>query len=229
MSRRSTPIVECEGLSRVYEGQSPVRALRPATFVVAAGEQVVLCGPSGSGKSTLLNLLGLLDGPSAGKYRFMGEDVSRLSERGRAGLRASAIGFVFQSFHLMAGRTALENVAQGLLYLGIRRHQRLARASAVLGRVDLAGRADTDVTKLSGGERQRVAIARAIVHEPQLLLADEPTGNLDSTTSGHVLRLLDDLNADGFTQIIVTHNESIAFRSKRRLEMLDGQLRDMEG
>lgn len=203
-----------------------MEALAPASFSIIRGEQVVVCGPSGSGKSTLLNLLGLLDAPSAGSYELLGEDASALGEADRAGFRAQAIGFVFQSFHLLAGRSSVENVATGLLYRGVARRRRVARAREVLDRVGLAGRADTEVSRLSGGERQRVAIARALVHDPELLLADEPTGNLDSETSGRVLGLLDELNAEGYTQIIVTHNEAIAARSPRRLDLLDGRLTD---
>ena len=226
MSSASETVVSCRGVARTYGGEVPVEALVPASFSIARGEQVVVCGPSGSGKSTLLNLLGLLDVPSAGSYELLGEDTSALGEADRAGLRAEAIGFVFQSFHLLAGRSSVENVATGLLYRGVGRRRRVTRAREVLDRVGLADRADTEVSRLSGGERQRVAIARALVHDPELLLADEPTGNLDSETSGRVLRLLDELNAEGYTQIIVTHNETIAARSPRRLDLLDGRLTD---
>jgi putative ABC transport system ATP-binding protein len=220
------PVVSCRELQRTYEGLVPVEALRPASFSVGRGEQVVVCGPSGSGKSTLLNLLGLLDRPNGGSYRLLGEDTAGLGERDRAGLRAEVLGFVFQSFHLMSGRTATENVATGLLYRGTRRRIRMQRAREVLERVGLADRADAEVTRLSGGERQRVAVARAIVHEPELLLADEPTGNLDTATSRLLLDLLDQLNADGYTQIIVTHNEAIAARAARRIDVVDGNLTD---
>jgi len=226
MSSPSETVVSCRGVARIYGGEVPVEALAPASFAIARGEQVVVCGPSGSGKSTLLNLLGLLDAPSAGSYELLGEDTSALGEADRAGFRAQAIGFVFQSFHLLAGRSSVENVATGLLYRGVGRRRRVARAREVLDRVGLADRAGTEVSRLSGGERQRVAIARALVHDPELLLADEPTGNLDSETSGRVLGLLDELNAEGYTQIIVTHNETIAARSPRRLDLLDGRLTD---
>lgn len=226
---RSESVVSCQGLAKIYEGDVPVEALRDATFTVGAGEQVVICGPSGSGKSTLLNLLGLLDSPSIGSYQLIGEDVSGLGERDRAGLRAEVLGFIFQSFHLVRGRTAAENVAAGLLYQGIDHRTRMRRAREVLERVGLEKRADSDVTQLSGGERQRVAIARAVVHEPRLLLADEPTGNLDSSTSERILDLLDELNGAGFTQIIVTHNEAIVRRITRRLDVMDGVLVDSTG
>lgn len=221
-------VVSCQGIARTYEGVAPVAALRPVNFSIAAGEQVAVHGPSGSGKSTLLNLLGLLDTPTEGTYELLGEDTSELNESGRAGLRAIGIGFVFQSFHLVAGRTAVENVELGLLYLGTSRRTRASRAREVLDRVGLTSRADADVSLLSGGERQRVAIARAIVHQPTLLLADEPTGNLDSATSERVLDLLDELNADGFTQIIVTHDEAVAARAPRQFGVLDGRLSDSD-
>lgn len=221
-----SPVIVCDQLSRTYDGTVPVEALRPASFVINKGEQVAVCGPSGSGKSTLLNLLGLLDAPTSGTYRLIGEDVSMLKEKDRAGLRAAVIGFVFQSFHLLPGRTATENVETGLLYSGVGRRHRLRQAREVLERVGLSDRADTEVSRLSGGERQRVAIARALIHEPDLLLADEPTGNLDSGTSDLVLGLLDEISQDGYAQVIVTHNEAIAARCPRRLDLLDGRLTD---
>lgn len=226
MTVSSETVVSCQGVARTYAGSVPVVALQPASFSVVTGEQIAVYGPSGSGKSTLLNLLGLLDAPSAGTYELLGENTTSLNEAERAGLRANGIGFVFQSFHLLAGRTAAENVELGLLYLGASRRTRDLRAREVLDRVGLTPRADSDVSLLSGGERQRVAIARAIVHQPKLLLADEPTGNLDSATSVRLLGLLDELNADGFTQIIVTHDEAIAARAPRRFRVLDGHLVD---
>lgn len=222
----ATPLLSCRDLSRTYPGAVLVEALRPATFSIESGEQVAVCGPSGSGKSTLLNLLGMLDSPSSGEYRLLGEDVSSLREADRAGLRAGVIGFVFQSFHLLPNRTATENVEAGLLYSGDSRARRRVKAREVLERVGLADRTNTDVSRLSGGERQRVAIARAVVHEPMLLLADEPTGNLDSATSERVLAVLDSLNAEGYSQIIVTHNDAIAERCPRRLDLFDGHLTD---
>lgn len=222
----TAPVVACENLSKTYPGEVPVEALHPTSFTIANGEQVAVCGPSGSGKSTLMNLLGLLDTPTTGTYSLMGTEVAVLPEADRAGLRASTIGFVFQSFHLLAGRSATENVETGLLYVGVRRRERTSRAREVLDRVGLSHRADTEVTRLSGGERQRVAIARAIVHQPALLLADEPTGNLDSATSELVLELLDDLSGDGYAQIIVTHSPAVADRLPRRLDVLDGQVSD---
>jgi len=220
------PIVSCVEMSRTYCGSVPVKALRAANLTIHRGEQVAVCGPSGSGKSTLLNLLGLLDRPSAGSYRLLGVDTTDLGERPRAGLRAEAIGFVFQSFHLLPGRSAAENVAMGMLYTGAARIERTNRARHVLERVGLADRADTDVTRLSGGERQRVAIARAILLEPALLLADEPTGNLDTGIGSSILDLLGELHADGYTQIIVTHNDAVAQRATRRIDVVDGRLID---
>ncbi len=220
-------VVNCAGLSKSYGPNGEVKALRGATFDVEPGEQVAVCGPSGSGKSTLMNLLGMLDIPTEGRYELMGVDVAELGEPGRAGLRSRVIGFVFQSFHLLGARTAEENVEIALLYAGIARRRRAARARDVLDKVGLAHRAAANVTTLSGGERQRVAIARAIAHGPSLLLADEPTGNLDSATSSQVMAVLEDLNqVDGLTQIIVTHNEELAARIGRRLDVRDGQLTD---
>lgn len=217
-------VVSCVGVSKTYGAQGArVDALKDASFEVRSGEQVAVCGPSGSGKSTLMNVLGLLDVPTAGDYELMGTDVSALGEPGRAGLRSRVIGFVFQSFHLLGARTSAENVELALLYSAVPRRRRAIVARETLDRVGLAHRADADVTTLSGGERQRVAIARAIAHAPDLLLADEPTGNLDTATSDQVLAVLDDLNAgDGLTQIVVTHSEALAARIGRRLDVLDG-------
>jgi putative ABC transport system ATP-binding protein len=226
MSAADGPVLHCVGIAKTYDGDVPVEALRPATFALHKGEQVAVCGPSGSGKSTLMNVLGLLDTPTAGSYWLMGTGSSALSEAERAGLRASAIGFVFQSFHLLAARTAVENVQLGMTYRGVPRRQRVAQAREVLDRVGLAHRADAEVTTMSGGERQRVAIARAIAGEPELLLADEPTGNLDSATGERVLELLAELSDDGYTQIIVTHDRGVAARAPRRLDVLDGHVTD---
>lgn len=224
---RGDAIVACHGLSRTYEdGPATVVALSEATFGIRPGEQVAICGPSGSGKSTLMNLLGLLDVPSSGTYHLAGLDVSGLDEPVRAGLRSRAIGFVFQSFHLLGTRTAAENVELALLYSAVPRRRRTVTARDVLDRVGLGHRGNAVVTTLSGGERQRVAIARAIAHRPQLLLADEPTGNLDTATSDQVMAVLDDLHAGGLTQIIVTHSDALAARIGRRLDVLDGHLVD---
>jgi putative ABC transport system ATP-binding protein len=221
-------VVACRDVSKTYGKQARVEALRVASFEVRRGDQVAICGPSGSGKSTLMNILGLLDVPTAGTYELLGIDVSEIGEPGRAGLRSREIGFVFQSFHLLGSRTAVENVEMALVYSGVPRRRRTAAARRVLGRVGLAHRADANVRVLSGGERQRVAIARAIAHGPDLLLADEPTGNLDSATSEQVLGVLDDLNEQGLTQVIVTHNEAVATRLGRRLDVLDGVVVESE-
>ena len=225
-TRDDSVLVRCTQMAKTYEAAVPVHALRPMDVVIRRGEQVAVCGPSGSGKSTLMNLLGLLDVPTAGVYELRGVDSSDLSEVERAGLRAETIGFVFQSFHLLAARTASENVELGLTYVGVPRRRRYDAAREVLTRVGLAHRADENVTKLSGGERQRVAVARAIAHRPELLLADEPTGNLDSGTSEALLMLLAELNGEGLTQVIVTHDRSLAARLPRRLDVLDGRVTD---
>lgn len=219
-------LIHCENLTKTYSGEILVEALKPATFTIQSGEKIVVCGPSGSGKSTLMNLLGLLDTPTSGTYEFLGQDMTLLGEAGRSAFRAASVGFVFQAFHLLSGRSATENVAAGLMYSGVPRQTRTKRALDVLERVGLAHRAHADVVKLSGGERQRVAVARAIVHEPQLLLADEPTGNLDSQSSETVLELLDELNQAGYTQILVTHDHDIADRFNRRLDVHDGVVTD---
>jgi putative ABC transport system ATP-binding protein len=186
---------------------------------------VAVRGPSGSGKSTLLNILGLLDRPDAGVYELAGEDVSDLGDTRRAELRNRRIGFVFQSFNLLPRTSALENVAAPLLYRGIRRAARLARAREALERVGLADRADHDPTELSGGQLQRVAIARALVGEPALLLADEPTGNLDSRSGAEVLELFAALNRDGTTVLMITHDPTVAGRAQRRLVLDAGRVR----
>ncbi|MFC3500983.1 ABC transporter ATP-binding protein [Micromonospora krabiensis] len=222
-----TPLVELRGAGRVYPAVRPVTALRPTDLVVRAGEWVAITGRSGSGKSTLLQILGLLDRPTSGSYLLDGEDVSALSDRARTRLRASRIGFVFQSFHLMPHRSALENVMVALLYHGCPRRLRAARAAEALDRVGLADRARAMPTTMSGGERQRVAVARALSIRPQLLLADEPTGNLDSATAEEVLSLFVRLNDEGQTVLMVTHDGQVAARARRRVEIVDGTVREV--
>ncbi|MDG4823983.1 ABC transporter ATP-binding protein [Asanoa sp. WMMD1127] len=215
-------VVEFVGVGRTFPGTPPVTALRPTDMVVHTGESVAITGRSGSGKSTMLHLLGLLDDPSEGSYLLDGVDTRGLADRDRTRLRATRIGFVFQAFHLIGHRTALENVLIALLYHGIPRRERAPRAAEALDRVGLAHRAHALPTTMSGGERQRVAIARAVVTAPAVLLADEPTGNLDSATADSVLALFDELHGQGQTIILVTHDEAVAARAGRRLRIHDG-------
>ncbi|WP_229829870.1 ABC transporter ATP-binding protein [Actinoplanes ianthinogenes] len=217
-----TPVIELAGASRVYPGASPIVALRPTDLAVLRGDAVAITGRSGSGKSTLLQLLGLLDRPTAGQYWLNGVDTAAMTDRQRTRLRGSRIGFVFQSFHLIAHRTVEENVRLGLMYRGVPRARRRQRALDALARVGLADRADALPGELSGGQRQRVAIARALAIEPAVLLADEPTGNLDTHTAEDVLQLFDAIHRDGQTLVVVTHDQDVAARMPRRLMITDG-------
>jgi putative ABC transport system ATP-binding protein len=219
------PVVRTRAVARTYRrGAIDVPVLGGVDLEVAAGEWVAILGPSGSGKSTLLNILGLLDQPDAGVYELAGEDVSDVGDTRRAHLRNQRIGFVFQSFNLLPRTTALENVAAPLLYRGMRRAARLARARETLERVGLGERVDHDPTELSGGQLQRVAIARALVGEPALVLADEPTGNLDARSGAEVLDLFGDLHRAGATLLIITHDPVVADRAGRRLLLDAGRL-----
>jgi putative ABC transport system ATP-binding protein len=218
-------LIELVGLSRTFlVGDQPVKALHGLTLTLAAGEYVAVMGPSGSGKTTLLNILGLLDRPDAGSYRLGGMETTNLGEEARARLRREHVGFVFQSFHLIPRLTAFENVELPLILAGIAPRERRPRVERMLDAVGLTPRAHHRPDQLSGGQRQRVAIARATVMEPSLILADEPTGNLDMASGEEVIRTLEGLNARGLTLVVVTHDPVISGRARRRIRMADGAI-----
>ncbi|MEU6988787.1 ABC transporter ATP-binding protein [Streptomyces sp. NPDC046324] len=216
--------MEFRQVGLTYPGPPPVAALRPCDLAVGRGEFVAVVGPSGSGKSTFLNIAGLLDAPTDGTYLLDGIDTGSLRDADRTALRGRRIGFVFQSFHLLPQRSALENVTLALVYNGAPRRERAARAREALEQVGLGHRVDTLPTRLSGGERQRVAVARALVTRPSLLLCDEPTGNLDTANADAVLALLEKLHADGMTVVVITHDPAVAARAKRTVTIRDGRL-----
>ncbi len=223
----ATPVIEFRDLHREFEANPPVVAVDHANLRIQPGDYLAIVGPSGSGKSTLLHLLGLLDRPTSGSYFFQGVDTAHLSDRQRAGLRARSIGFVFQAFHLLAQRTATENVMLADVYRRGSRAERKDRAIDALERVGLGHRLNAMPTTMSGGERQRVAVARALAGDPAVILADEPTGNLDTATSDAVMELFDSLARSGLTVVVITHDPDVAARADRRIELRDGHLSEL--
>ena len=218
------PVLEVDGVTKTYPGEPPVHALSGVNLTVAQGELVGIVGPSGSGKTTLLQLMGTLDRPSSGNIRIAGRDIATMADDDVAYLRASRIGFIFQQFFLAEHAPLVDNVADGLLYAGIPLRQRRQRALDALELVGLAQRPHARPTQLSGGQRQRVAIARALIGEPAIVLADEPTGNLDQATGQSILALIDQLHRAGSTIVVITHDHTIAERMPRKVEILDGRV-----
>ncbi len=221
----SAAVIDVRGLERDFQmGDSTVRALRGVSLRVEAGEYVAIIGPSGSGKTTLMNIIGCLDTPTAGSYFLDGEEVSQLDDDSLSHVRNEKIGFVFQTFNLLARTTALDNVALPLVYAQATRSERRDAAKRALERVELAERLDHRPDQLSGGQRQRVAIARALVNDPKLLLADEPTGALDQRTGSEIIKLFEQLNREGVTIVLVTHDPEVAKRTRRQVRIVDGSI-----
>lgn len=217
-------VLALSNVTKTYPGTPPVHAIRGVDLDIRSGELVAIVGPSGSGKSTLLHVIGTLDRATSGTVSVAGYDVDDLNDKQLSSLRSRHIGFVFQQFFLLAGETALDNVSDGLLYTGMPLSRRRVLAEHALDQVGLAHRTSHEATKLSGGERQRVAIARALIGSPDIILADEPTGNLDSKSGEDVVRLIESLNADGTTIVVITHDHQIASRFPRRVSLLDGEI-----
>jgi putative ABC transport system ATP-binding protein len=218
------PVLELEEVVKSYGADPPIPALQGASFSVDAGELVAVVGPSGSGKSTLLHVMGTLERPTSGRVAITGLDVAELGDRELAAVRATRIGFVFQQFFLAEHSSAFENVADGLLYTGVPASDRRDQAADALGAVGLGDRLKARPPQLSGGERQRVAIARALIGAPAIVLADEPTGNLDSTTGKQIMTVMEELNRNGATIVVITHEHAIAARCPRRIQLLDGRV-----
>jgi putative ABC transport system ATP-binding protein len=228
-AQATPPVIRLRDVARHYQmGGVPVPALDGVSLDVEAGEFLAIVGPSGSGKSTMMNILGCLDRPTAGSYELAGTPVAALDDDGLARLRSRTIGFVFQSYNLLPRTTALDNVATPLLYQGVGRRERARRARTALERLGLGDRIDHEPTELSGGQQQRVAVARAIVTEPALILADEPTGNLDSHSGAEVLELFRELHASGRTIVLITHDAEVAAAATRRVHLLDGRIASIE-
>ncbi len=225
-SSKSDAVIELREAGRTFPGPPAVEALKPSNMRIDPGEYVSIIGPSGSGKSTLLHLLGLLDRPTVGNYFLDGIDTGTLGDNERAGLRGSRIGFVFQSFHLLNHRSVIENVELAQIYNRMPRRERRKRSEAALEKVGLGHRMNFTPRTLSGGERQRVAVARALVTEPSLLLADEPTGNLDTEMSGEIMQVFDSLHESGMTLAVITHDLDVSARAERQVRIVDGLLHD---
>ncbi len=223
------PALELRNVTKAYGGTPPVNALDDVTVAIRSGEMVAVVGPSGSGKSTMLHVMGTLDRPTSGQVLVDGVDTGQLDDKRLSALRGRKIGFVFQRFFLLPGVTALDNVANGLLYLGVDLAVRRELAFDALARVGLAQRTSHVPSQLSGGERQRVAIARALIHSPAIILADEPTGNLDSVSSGNVMDLLASLHGEGSTIAVITHDTDIADGLPRQVRLLDGRVTEDTG